>query len=149
MAPFCAELPAGSFQLLFGSLHSRRLTIRLYPANPNAIERILRGHVREDHLVARLQALDDFDLVHRAASELHVGPDRFAVGGQLEQADGAVLLAERRPADIDDVVELLELDRAVDAQVGTRAGGQRPVEDDVDADRAAGRLRIDAARPCP
>ena len=37
-------------------------------------------------------------------------------GDQFENADRAVLLAESRPADVDDVVESLELDRSVDAQ---------------------------------
>ena len=38
--------------------------------------------------------------------------------GQLEQADGAVVLPERRTAHIQDVVEPFELDRPVHAQVG-------------------------------
>ena len=59
-------------------------------------------------------------------------------GSSLNIADRAVLLAERRPADVDDVVQLLELDRAVDAQVRPRAGGQRAIQDDVHADGAAG-----------
>ena len=69
---------------------------------------------------------------------------RFAVGRQLEERDGALFLAERRPADEDHVVELLEPDGAVDAQVGPRAGRQRAFEDDVDADRSVGRGGIDA-----
>ena len=37
-----------------------------------------------------------------------------------------LLLAERRPADVEDVVQPLELDRAVDAQVRPRARGSAP-----------------------
>ena len=39
-------------------------------------------------------------------------------GSHLEQADRALFLPERRPPDVQHVVQPLELDRAVDAQVG-------------------------------
>ena len=88
--------------------------------------------------------------VDRAASELDLGARCASpFGRQLEEPDGAVLLPERRAPDVDDVVEPLELDRAVDAQVGPRARRQLAFEDDVDADRAAGRRRVDARDACP
>ena len=61
-----------------------------------------------------------------------------------EQADRALLLAEGRAADEEHVVEPLELDGAVDAQVGTRAARQLAGELDVDRDGALLRRRVDA-----
>ena len=55
------------------------------------------------------------------------------------------LLGKSRTADVEDVVETLELDRAVDAQVGTRAFRQLAVERDVDCDGALFDRGIDAS----
>ena len=73
--------------------------------------------------------------------------NRFAVCSDLEQAHGAVLLTEGRAPDVDHVLEQLEPDRAVNAQVGTCAGRQRAFERDVDAHRAVQRRRVDARDP--
>ena len=50
-------------------------------------------------------------VVDRAAAELDLDARRLAVGLQLEQADGALLLTERRPADGRTSAQPLELDR--------------------------------------
>src|SRR4029450_3294674 len=50
-----------------------------------AVLRVLRGHIGQNHRVAGLQPLDDFDLVHGAASELHGRPDGLAVRVELEE----------------------------------------------------------------
>ena len=67
-----------------------------------------------------------------------------AVGVDLEQADRALFLAERRPAHEQHVVQPFELDGAVDAQVGHGASRQLAVERDVDRARAVLHRRIDA-----
>jgi hypothetical protein len=56
----------------------------------------------------------------------------LAVGGELEDADGALLLAEGGTADVDDVVEALELDGAVNGEVGTGTAGELVGDGDVD-----------------
>ena len=66
------------------------------------------------------------------------------LGVKLEDADGRAVLGEGRAADVEDVVEPLELDRAVDAQVGARAFRQRAIEGDVDRDGALLDRGIDA-----
>ena len=61
-----------------------------------------------------------------------------------EQADHALLLPEHRPADEEDVVHPLQLDRAVDRQVRARAPRQIAVESDVDRHRPVLHRRVDA-----
>src|SRR4051812_33799788 len=117
----------------------RTSAFELYP-----VERIELRHVGQNDLVAGLESFEDLDGVHRGASELHLGGERLAARLHLEDRDGAVLLAERRASDEDDVVELLELDGAVDAQVRTRSRRQVAVHDHVDADRPARRGGVDA-----
>ena len=55
---------------------------------------------------------------------------------ELKDADGGAVLREGRAADEEDVVETLELDRAVNAQVGARAFRERAIEGDVNCDGA-------------
>src|SRR5688500_15939644 len=110
----------------------------------HAIERIELGHVGQNDLIAGLQALDDLNRVHRGAAKLDLGGVGLTVGRDLENRHGAVFLAESRTPNINDVVEALELNLPVNAQVGARAGRQRPVHDHVDADRASRRGRVDA-----
>src|SRR5206468_5498038 len=61
-----------------------------------------------------------------------------------EQADNALLLPERRAADIQNVVEPLELDRPLDAQIGARPFRQGAGERHVHGDRAVQHGRVDA-----
>ena len=95
----------------------------------------LGARVGKNDLVAGLETAQDFDRVDGAAAEFHRRANRFgAARDEFENADGAVLLAERGPADIDDIIEPLELDRSVDAQVGTRAFRQFAIDRDIDRD---------------
>ena len=72
------------------------------------------------------EPVQDFDSVDRAASELHGHARRLAPSAlSLNSADRALLLPERRPADEQHVVQALELDGAVDAEVGHGAFRQR------------------------
>ena len=68
------------------------------------------------------------DRIHRAAPELHLHPVGLARGGvELEQADGALLLAERRPPHIEDVVQPLEFHGTVHAEVGAGTARAAPL----------------------
>src|SRR5215467_2146218 len=87
----------------------------------DAIERIPVGHIRENHLIASVQPRADFDDVDRGGAEFHLHPRRAPVRLHLEQADRALFLPECRPAHKQHVVQPLEFDGAVDAQVRTRA----------------------------
>ena len=86
-----------------------------------------------------------FDGPHRRLAQLHVGAHGLvAAVDELEQPHRRIRLAERRPPDVEHVLEPLELDGALDRQIRPRALRQRPVEGDVDLDRARHRRRIDA-----
>src|SRR5436189_2239718 len=82
---------------------------------PDAVVRVVGRHVGENHLVPDIESGQHFDHVDRVASELDLHAfSRHAVFENLEQPDGALLLPERGPAHVDDVVHLFELHRAVD-----------------------------------
>src|SRR5436190_18763180 len=71
-------------------------------------------HVGDDDAVADGQALQNFNGVHRGASELHIHARRIlAIFADLEQADGAFLRAVGRASDVQHVGQSLELDRTV------------------------------------
>src|SRR5215831_12663248 len=110
----------------------------------DAIERIPVGHIRENHLIAGVQPRADFDDVDRRGAELHLHARCTTVRLYFEQADRALFLPERRPTDEQHVVEPLEFDGAVHAQVRTRAFRQRFRHRHVDGDRAVLHRRIDA-----
>ena len=84
--------------------------------------RIPGARVGENHLVARLQAVHDFDRVDGAAAEFDGSAHSFgAARDKFENSDRAIFLAESGAADIDHVVEPFEFDRSIDAEVGARA----------------------------
>ena len=89
--------------------------------------------VGQDHALARHEALHDLDRVDGAAAEFdrhaHGG---LAVGRELEQRDRGIRLAVRGAARIDHLRQALDLDGAVDRQVGARAARQFADEFDVD-----------------
>ena len=70
---------------------------------------------------------------------------------ELEQADRALLLSERRAPDKQDVIEALEFNRAVDAEVGPRTARQFALELDVhvtaEDDRARALVDHDLGAP--
>src|SRR5262245_9757852 len=71
----------------------------------NSIELIPRRHVRQHHLVALAQAVQHLDRVDRALAELHLDARRLAGRRiELEEADRALLLAERGAPNRQDVV---------------------------------------------
>src|SRR3990170_1844520 len=103
----------------------------------NSIVGVPGGGVGEDDLVALDQSLHDLDGIHRAPSELHLGADGgLAVLEELEQTDGALRLTVGRSSHVEHVSDPLELDGAVDAQIGPRSFGERSHERHVHGDRS-------------
>src|SRR4029434_9334164 len=81
---------------------------------------IPRRHIGEDDLIALAEPAQNHDVAYRTAAELHL----HALGvaptvDKAEQTDGTVLLPQRGTADIQHVVESFELNRSVDAQIGS------------------------------
>src|ERR1043166_1100022 len=104
---------------------------------------IPRRHVREDNLIAYGQSLDNLDGADGTAAQFYGDSDcAFAAVDELENADGAFRLPLNRPADIEHVVQSLEFDGAIDAQVWPSALGQRSFEPNVHRDSAVLHRRI-------
>src|ERR1035437_3499516 len=129
------------------------LSIVIYPfyenrenlVQSNPIVIIVLRHVRENHLVANLQAILDLYGIDGAAAKLHLHfVGIFPVRFQFEELHRGVLLSEYRPPDIHDVVELGQLDGAVHAQIGTRSGGKRALQSHIHRHRAVQNRGIDA-----
>src|SRR5688500_10462907 len=90
-----------------------------YPlSETNARELIPSRHVGQDYLISFAEPTKHFDGVDRAASELHLRALGFAgCRIELEEANGALFLSERRPTNVQNVVQPFELDRPVDAEI--------------------------------
>src|SRR6266478_2327119 len=102
----------------------------------NSIVRVPCTSIREDDLISGLKTVQDLNGVHGALAELYRSARRF--GGavdELEHADGVVLLSECRPAHVNDVVEMFELNGAINAKIGSRAFGQRVIKSYFDVHR--------------
>src|SRR5260370_10849951 len=101
------------------------LVVIVSSIQPDSFEGIPLRHIRQDDLVADLQALQDFDGTDRTTAQLDLHTRcRPAAFGNSEQADQALRLALHRAADIQDILEPLQLDSSIDTQVGTRPFGQ-------------------------
>src|SRR5207244_8761199 len=73
--------------------------------------------IREDDLISGLKTIQDLNGIHGALAELYrrAGGLGRAVD-ELEHPDCVVFLPERRPAHVNDVVEVFELDWSVQAE---------------------------------
>src|SRR5580698_1862879 len=112
---------------------------------PNAIDVVPLRHIGQDDFVADVQARQNFHGVDRVAAQLDV--DALGVGivrHDFEEADRRIGLTVHRPADIQNVFQVLEGDRAVHAEVGARAERKRVVDADIHGDRAVDDRGIDA-----
>src|SRR5438128_2111985 len=70
----------------------------------NAVVIIVRGHIREDHPVSYFESFLDLDRTYRTASECHLHDvGVLAVGLDLEEPHGAVLLSEHRASHVNHV----------------------------------------------
>ncbi len=124
-----------------------RRPVRPYFSLTRSNASVLR-HIRQDHLVSRLEPAPHLDRVHRRLAHGHLRPRAVdAVLVDAEQADHALLLPVGGPAHIEHVDQVLELDRAVHAQIGPRALGELPLERDVHRDRAVEHGRVDPRHP--
>src|SRR4029453_3586491 len=100
----CAEAFMLADSLTTERSQERSGTLTLTQSNP--FELIPRRHVGEDHLIALGEAADDLNRIDGALPELHLRARGFPSRRiDLEQADRALLLPERRAADIQDIVE--------------------------------------------
>src|SRR5437870_5624198 len=95
-------------------------SLQTYP-----VECVPVRHIRENDLIADAQSGADLDGVDGGCPKLHLHPRRRAVRLQPEEADGALVLSERGPADVEHIAKTLKLDRPVDAQVWTCPFRQR------------------------
>src|SRR6266850_741114 len=102
-----------SFTTGGGPLNSMRWLL----LKADAIERVPRGHVRQDDLISRVEAGGNFDGIDRAAPESDPRARRDAARLQLEQRDGALFLPECRAAHMHHIVQAFELDCAVHGQI--------------------------------
>src|ERR1019366_4378457 len=88
----------------------------------NSVVTVVGRHIREYHLVSHLESVLDFDGIHRTAPQHHlhlVGV--LAVRLHLEELNRALLLPENRPSDKYHIVQPLQLDGAIHAQIRPRA----------------------------
>src|SRR5436309_2348975 len=103
----------------------------------NVVVPVPGGGVREDHLLAGGQAAHHLDGIDRAAAELdRHSPGLLAAVRELEHLDRALRLPIGWAADVEHVLEALDLDGAVDGEVDASSLGERAVERGVDDDRA-------------
>ena len=63
--------------------------------------------------------------IHRSSPDFDGNTNRFMpIGAELEKTDRTVLLPERRPSHVQDVVQTFQVDRAIHTQVGPRSLGK-------------------------
>src|SRR5438128_10231769 len=87
----------------------------------DALGVVVLGHVGKNHLVPRLEPFDDLDGVHGGAAQLDLNArGHLVVRLEPKERDGAEGLPLNGPADVDDIGQFFQLDRAVDAQVRHR-----------------------------
>ena len=78
--------------------------------------------IGENYFLSLIQSTEYLDGVHRALPELDLNPIGVdAVALEPEQGNRGSRLAERRPANIQDVFQSLDLNRAIDAEVRSDA----------------------------
>src|SRR5258708_32142514 len=84
----------------------------------NSIRAVPPAHIRQDHHISLLQPLHHLNTVYRCASNLHRHSHRsLSVCTQLEEADGAVLVPERRPPYIEHIRHPVQVNRPIHTQV--------------------------------
>src|SRR5947209_12198916 len=121
-----------------------RLMSWLGLVKPNSFVGIPGTGIGKDDLIAWVQAAQNFNRVDGAFAEFHWRADRFgAARNQFEHANGVIFLAKSRPADKNNVIEPLELNRPIDTQVRSRSFRQLLVERDIDRHCALLDGRID------
>src|SRR5258705_3695189 len=98
-------------------LHSLGLLIEA-----DALVTVPTRHVRQNHGVAFLQSFQNLNRIHRRPTHLHsYAGGILPIRTQLKQADSAALLPNGGTADIQDVVEPLQVDGAVPPLIPKRS----------------------------
>src|SRR5947209_8010386 len=83
------------------------------------------GHILEYHFITLFEPAHNFNIGHRPTAKLHLNAgSSLAIGINLKHAYGALLLAESRTSYIEHIIQALQGDRTVYAQVRTHALGQ-------------------------
>src|SRR5579885_506956 len=109
----------------------------------DAVEIVPSRHIGQNHFVADLEAVEDFDGVHRSAAELYVDAHGLrAISNNFEETDGAIGLTMNRATDVEDVFQIFDFDGAIHAGVGARAERERFVKSDVHGNGAVLHGRI-------
>src|SRR6266404_9755301 len=82
-----------------------------------------------------MQSFYNLDRINGGTANLHrYANSAFVVRIQPEQANGAVLLAERRTANIKDILKALQINSSINAQIRTRTLWQLACELHVHSD---------------
>src|SRR5262245_31588107 len=105
-----------------------------------------RAHIGEDHLIADLQTLNNFNGVYGTTAQLDGDANcGFAVFDEFEQPGLSLRLALDGTTDIKNVFEPFELNGAVHAEIGPHADRKGIVERDVHGHGAIldGRINAD------
>src|SRR6266436_900220 len=126
------------FRWLFqvGGVHKKSALTNQQLVQTNPVVCVPCTSIREDDLISGLKTIQDLNGIHGALAELNRSARRFrGAVDELEHADGVVLLSECRPAHVNDVVEMFELDCSVDAEIGPRAFRQRLIKSYFDVHR--------------
>src|SRR5262245_30463497 len=111
----------------------------------DAVDGVPGRHVGQNDLVARRQAFEHLDAVGRAAAVEDGDPGGgVAVDAELEKAGASLGLARGRPGDGEGVLDVLDLDGAVDREVGAGAARQLAFEGHVHQHGAFGDRGVDA-----
>src|SRR5207247_8770165 len=131
------ELLRAVFQILlvhFQNQQSALTNQQLVQTNP--VVCVPCTGIREDDLISRLKTIQDLNGIHGALAELNRSARRFrGAVDELEHADGVVLLSECWPAHVNDVIQMFELDRSIDAEIRSGALRQWLVERNFNAQR--------------
>ena len=129
----------GGLRLVIDGNTLREAELKIFEP-PRFFEAFLRGrnYTEVPDITARICGICP---VAYQMSAVHAMEDALGItiGPEPEEPDRGVGLAVGRAADVQHLAQPLDLDGAVDAQVGTGAAGQRILERDVDRDGAAGR----------
>jgi len=112
--------------------------------DPDPVVTIQRRGIRNNHPVAFFKAVENLDSADGIAPEFDARAYRLGpIGCQHKHADGLVCLSESRPSDFQYIREPFQFDSAVNAQIGTSARRQWPVQRGIDFKRAFASSRID------
>src|SRR6266436_8184715 len=123
------------FRWLFqvGGVHKKSALTNQQLVQTNPVVCVPCTSIREDDLISGLKTIQDLNGIHGALAELYRSARRFrGAVDELEHADGVVLLSECRPAYVDNVIQMFELDGSVNAEIGPGAFRQRLVKGDFD-----------------